>query len=75
MVVLPGANLCHFSVTITTNRLFDLLSCVFDKQHRDKICKSMKVREASASRFAEASRTMRTKLENTNSNAPRRKRD
>jgi hypothetical protein len=55
MVVLPGANLCHFSVTITTNRLFDLLSCLFDKQHRDKVSKSMKVREASASRFAETS--------------------
>src|SRR6266511_2485097 len=38
----------RLSLTITTKRPFDLLSCVFDKQHRDKISKAMKVLIVSA---------------------------
>src|SRR5262245_58771035 len=33
----------RLSSTITTKRPLDLLSCVFDKQHRDKISKAMNV--------------------------------
>src|SRR5262245_37222625 len=37
----------RLSSTITTKRLVDLLCCAFDKQHRDKINKAMKVLIAS----------------------------